>query len=115
MASETEHPAYRAAAMVKELHQQTIARIDDGQIFIKDGVDVTGDMKAKCEEQIVACDDLMRRARNMDPKLWAPSLELLNETEPVVAEKLEQLAAAGEKPTVVEGQMLPEIGDYDQT
>jgi hypothetical protein len=112
---EVEHPAYRAAALVKELHLETIKLIDGGQVFLKDGVNVNDEIKSRCEEQIIVCDDLMRRAKTMDPKLWEPAFKLLETTEEVVAEKMEQLAPAGEKPTVVDGQMLPEIGDYDQT
>ena len=112
---EVEHPAYRAARMVRELHAQTIDMIDRGHVFLKDGVDVSAEMKAKCEGEMAVCEHLMRRAKYMDPKLWAPSLIVLQEAEQVVAEKMEQLAPPGDKAIVVDGQMLPEIGDYEQT
>ncbi len=99
-----EHPAYRAAKMIRELHVQNIELIDGGQLFMKDGVDVSTQMRVACVEQIRMCDEIMARAENMDPKLWEPSALILGEIESTIAEaKQEDRVLAS----------IPEVGNYD--
>lgn len=104
METPTEHPAYRAAKMIRELHEENLKLIADGQLFMRDGVDVTEEMAVACREQIVQCDAIMERAKHMDPKLWEPAALILDTVENVMAEAAE------------EGRVLasiPEIGNYD--
>jgi hypothetical protein len=91
-----EHPAYRAAKMIKELHEENIKRIDEGTVFLKDGVDCSAEIRAASAEQIDLCIAIMERAAHMDPKLWEPASLLLKDAEDTIAE-----------------QSLPEIGNYD--
>jgi hypothetical protein len=100
-----EHPAYRAARMIRELHAENIAKIDGGFVFLKDGVDVSAEMRKSCEEQIAMCDIIMARANKLDPKLWEPSAVLLGEIEVRVAEA----NASGD----TLASILPEVGNYD--
>lgn len=101
----TEHPAFRAARMIRDLHIQNIERIDGGLLFFKDGVDVSAEMREQCVVQIKLCDEIMARAVNMDPKHWKPAAILLSDIEKTV----EEANASGD---VLAG-MLPELGNYD--
>lgn len=80
---DSEHPAHRAARMIKELHEENIAMIDGGFTFMKivDGVGtcVNDEMRRSCEEQIAMCDQIMERSKTMDPKHWAPAAIILEE------------------------------------
>lgn len=100
-----EHPAYRAARMIRELHVENIEKIDSGFVFERDGVSVNDEMRKSCMEQIALCDSIMHRADGMDPKLWEPSALILIEAEKMVAEAVSN----GD----VLASILPEIGNYD--
>lgn len=102
---QVEHPAYRAARMIKELHQENLKKIADGFIFMKDGVDVSSEMKTACEEQIKMCEDIMARAESMDPKLWEPAQMILHDAEVLVAD--------AQRSGDVLAAMMPDIGNYD--
>ena len=100
-----EHPAYRAARMIRELHVENIEKIDSGFVFERDGVSVNDEMRKSCMEQIALCDNIMHRADGMDPKLWEPSALILVAAEKMVAEAVSN----GD----VLASILPEIGNYD--
>lgn len=99
-----EHPAERAARMIKDLHLQNIKMMDDGHVFLKDGVNVNEDMRKASMEQIAMCDQIMERAKHMDPRLWEPAALILEDLKDIVA-----------NPKVLEEQntILPEIGNYE--
>lgn len=110
------HPALKAAEMIKSLHLETIKLIDEGQVFLKDGVDISADMRAQCIEQISKCDVLMEYARRADPTAWKPEGFLIESAEQVVNQKREELDAALVKANTIPAEdALPEIGNYDQT
>lgn len=100
----TEHPAARAAKLIRSIHQENLAMMDGGMIFMRDGVNVNEEMRAACEEQIAQCNVLIARAEYMDPKLFAPSMKVLSALEAVIAEK-----TANDE--TIAG--IPEIGNYD--
>lgn len=79
-----EHPAYKAARVIRQLHTDNIELINSGYVFMKDGVDVSDSMKASCEQQIKLCNEIMQRAENMDPSHWSPSLLLCEEVQSLV-------------------------------
>jgi len=95
------HPAYRAAKMIKDLHQENIAKIDGGFVFLKDGVDCSAEMREQCVQQIAMCDEIMKRSKNMDPKLWEPAALILSEVQSTIGER--------EKAD----PSIPEIGNYE--
>lgn len=102
---DSEHPAHRAARMIRELHEQNIARIDSGTIFTKDGVDVSAEIRAASEEQIKQCDVLMERTKNMGDRFVAEGEDLVTQIKVTLEE--------ANKPTVSElDASLPEIGNY---
>jgi hypothetical protein len=108
IADEYKHPAARAAAMVKELHRQNIELIDQGRKFVKKneaGVDedVSEQMKAASEEQMIVCDDIIRRADRMPPELAGQAHFVLQDLQEVLAAK----AKAEDE------NALPEVGNYD--
>lgn len=113
----TEHPARRAARMIRDLHTDNIDLMDRGHVFMRDGVDVSEEMRKQCEAQIKLCDEIMARAENMDPLHWSPSLQLCEEVSALVGEetarrdKLKTNPEEGDEQEVL-GSMLPEIGDY---
>lgn len=99
-----EHPAYRAARMIRDMHQKTIDMIDEGHVFKRDDKDVSQDMREQCLEQIGACEQIMDRAEHMDP-----------ESTSAANEALVQLTALVE-PTVIhetDEPELPEMGSYE--
>jgi hypothetical protein len=98
-----EHPAYRAARMIKELHEENIAKIAGGHVFLRDGVDVSEEVRRASAAQIELCDQIMKRAENMDPKHWAPAALILDEV---------QATLGGEKANDALDCSLPEIGNY---
>ncbi len=99
-----EHPAYRAARMIKELHEENIAKIDGGFVFIRDGVDVSAQMRQESSVQIELCRQIMARAESMDPKHWAPAALILDEVQSTIGE-------ARKVPDELDAS-LPEIGNY---
>lgn len=103
--AEVEHPAYRAARMIKELHQENIKKMDEGFVFLRDGVDINDEMRQASQEQIEQCDEIMEKSKNMDPKFWEPATLILGELTDTVkqAEAEERTLAAS----------IPEIGNYD--
>lgn len=115
--SEGEHPARKAARIIKKLHLDNIDLINAGHVFLKDGVDVSEEMRASCHEQIKLCDEIMQRAENMDPSHWSPSLLLCEEVQALVGAEMAERAKLkapheeGEEQEVL-GSILPEIGDY---
>lgn len=99
-----EHPAARAARMIKDLHLANIKMMDEGHVFLRDGVDVNEEMRKSCHEQIAHCDRLIERARHMDPALYKPAALILEDLQATVAE------ASEEDKTLA--SILPEIGNY---
>lgn len=112
---DTRHPALKAAEMIKTLHLETIKLIDEGFVFLKDGVDCSVDMRAQCAEQIEKCDKLIAHAEHADRDAWKPQGFLIEDAEQTVNQKREELDAALVKAvTVPAEEVLPEIGNYDQ-
>lgn len=115
--AEGEHPARKAARTIKKLHLDNIDLINAGHVFMRNGVDISAEMKASCEAQIKLCDEIMRRAENMDPSHWSPSLLLCEEVQALVGAEMAERAklkaphAEGEEQEVL-GSILPEIGGY---
>jgi len=100
-----EHPAHRAARMIRELHEQNIAKIDAGTIFTKDGADVTAQIRAFSEEQIALCDKIMERAREMGDRFVIEGHELVSQIKLTLDD--------ANKPTMSElDASIPEIGNY---
>jgi hypothetical protein len=99
----TEHPAYKAARMIRDLHTETIEKIDGGFIFLKDGVDCSAEMRAQCVVQVALCDQIMERAKSMDAKMVAPAQLILDEFEKIAKN------AESSRDGLAH---IPEIGDY---
>jgi hypothetical protein len=99
-----EHPAYRAAKMIKELHEENIAKIDGGFVFLKDGVDCSAEMREECVKQIAMCQQIMERSKDMDPKHWEPAALICAELESTIGEQ---------RATSEVDASIPEIGNYD--
>ena len=97
-----EHPAARAARTIKELHQETIALVDSGTVFTKDGADVNSEVKDACLKQIDVCNQIIERAQHMPVSLAG-----------VVHMILKDLEDLKEKRMKVVPDELPEIGNYD--
>lgn len=100
-----EHPARRAARMIRDLHIENIALIDSGHVFKKDGVDVNTEMRQACVEQIAICDKIIERSEHMDAKHYEPAALMLAEVESTIADAVNK----GE----VLASILPEVGNYD--
>jgi len=109
-----EHPAARAAKMIKELHEQNVKRIDSGTVFTKkndDGTveDVTALIYEKSLEQMDVCDQIIARAPNMPASLSGDAFMILKDLEDL-KEKRMKLAPDEIK---LEEASIPEIGNYD--
>lgn len=102
---EVEHPAKRAARMIKELHEENIKKIDDGFVFFKGDVDVSEEMRAACVEQIKMCEQIMARAEHMDPSLWEPSLQIATDAQHMI----DEAKRTGDTLATI----MPDIGNYD--
>lgn len=100
-----EHPARRAARMIRELHEQNLKLIAEGQVFLKDGVDVTQDIASASAQQIELCNAIMARAEHMDPALHKPSGAILEQLQTIV----DEANAKGETLACI----MPEIGNFD--
>jgi len=91
-----------AARAIKQIHQENIDLIDNGHIFTRDGVDVSGEIRALSAEQIVLCDTIIEQA---------PQLQLQSEQSraalDVVIRDIEEIKAKRLAP-----DELPEIGNY---
>jgi len=74
-----EHPAARAARMVKEYHQETLEKIAGGFVFRREGADVNAQLREFCELNIAECDAIIERASRMDPSMIEPSMAILAE------------------------------------
>lgn len=103
-----EHPAARAARMIKELHQATIDLIDGGRVFKKDGVDVNYQVRDACLKQMDVCDGIIARADQMPVSLSGDAFLILKDLEDVV-ERKQVMAVVPETSDVA----LPEIGNYE--
>jgi hypothetical protein len=100
-----EHPAYRAASMIRDMHVETIAKIDEGFVFLQDGVDCSAEMRAKCTMQIVLCDQIMARAKDMAPVHTAAAASIFKELEAIGKEASSNTDGLA---------TIPEIGNYDR-
>lgn len=100
-----EHPAARAARMIKQLHQDTIDLLNSGRLFTKDGVNVNYEVRDACMKQIDLCDKIIERAPNMPVSLSGDAFMILKDLQDVVDSKKEM--------KVVPDEVLPEIGNYD--
>ena len=100
-----EHPAARAAKIIKQLHLDTIAKADAGFVFEREGKDVTFDVVDACHKQIDLCESIIARADQMPTSLAGDAFVILKD--------LEDLAASKKEMKVVPDEVLPEIGNYD--
>ena len=100
-----EHPAARAAKIIKQLHLDTIAKADAGFVFEKDGKDVTFDVIDACHKQIDLCENIIARAGSMPVSLSGDAFVILKDLDDLVASKKEM--------KVIPDEQLPEIGNYD--
>jgi hypothetical protein len=92
---DAEHPAARAARMVKELHQRNINLIDNGHVFTRDGENVNEQMRAASIAEMAKCDEIIRIAPGMSKELTIKADAIL-----------------GDLKEVMDGTVL-EIADYD--
>ncbi len=97
-----DNPIADAARTIRTLHRENILLVDGGHIFTRDGVDVSGEIKALSAEQIVLCDEIIRKS----PSLVFESDQNKISLQKVVSD-IEEIKAA--RTTV---QELPEIGNY---
>ncbi len=97
-----EHPAARAARMIKDLHQQNIDMIDGGHVFERDGVDVSQQIREASVAQLAVCDDIIARADSMPEQFTLQAAEIAEQIEEITKPKSE-----------TEVQDLLEIGNYD--
>lgn len=79
MNDSTEHPAARAARMIKDLHQKNIDLIDQGHVFSKDGVNMNDEMRAASEAQMAVCDEIIARASGMSEELTIKASAILGD------------------------------------
>jgi len=100
-----EHPAARAAKIIKQLHLDTIAKADAGFVYEREGKDVTFDVVDACHKQIDICDQIIARADKMPASLSGDAFMILKD--------LEDLAASKKEMKVVPDEQIPEIGNYD--
>lgn len=98
-----EHPALVAARLIRDLHLATIEKIDAGFVFLKEGVNVSDEVRAQCTVQIELCKQIMKRAATMDAKLVAPAQVILDEFKLVIEEAKQSSDGLAH---------IPEIGDY---
>lgn len=104
IADPPQHPTYRAAELIRQLHAETIEKIDGGFVFLQDGVDCSAEMRAKCAVQITLCEQIMARAKDMSPAHTAAAGAIFEELEAIgkeAAKNTDGLAT------------IPEIGNYD--
>lgn len=98
-----EHPAHRAARMIKELFEENISLMESGHVFLRDGVNVNEQIERESREQIAQCEAIMKRSENMDPKLWEPAALICAELESTIGDR--------KAPDELDASM-PEIGNY---
>ena len=99
-----DHPAIKAARAIRELHVETIAMMDGGFEFKKDGENVNDQVRAACSEQIMLCDEIIANATDIKNKT------LLDVLTPVLHEAKESCEKVLED---AKDPLLPEIGNYD--
>ncbi len=99
-----DHPAIKAARAIRELHVETIAMMDGGFVFEKNGTSVNDEMRSACSEQIMLCDEIIANAVDIKKK------SLLDVLTPVTLEAKEKCEKALED---AKDPLLPEIGNYD--
>lgn len=110
-----EHPALRAARVIRQMHVDTIAKIDGGFVFHKtndagETVGCSDEMRVACEEQIKLCDGIIEnlgRLEHMPPELLQPLELALQDAHGHISKVLDCTNR-----TLVE-EPLPEIGNYD--
>lgn len=95
-----EHPAVRAARVIKDLHVQNITLIDGGQQFTRDGHLVSDEIRAESVKQIELCDKIIEAADQLTPGSAPIAQAILDDINNTIRE------ANGETPA------LPEIGNY---
>ena len=100
-----EHPAARAAKMIKELHQQTIELIDAGTVYERDGVSVNDEVRSACSTQIEVCDSIIERAKSMPISLAGDVHMILKDLEDLKKKRMAVVPVTTPE--------LPEIGNYD--
>jgi len=99
-----EHPAHKAARMIKELHEENISKIDGGFVFLCDGVDVSQQIRDESTAQIALCEAIMKRAEGMDHKHREPAKLILEEFERIAADAVKNQNGLA---------TIPEIGNYE--
>ena len=99
-----DHPAIKAARAIRELHVETIAMMDGGFVFEKEGLSVNDQVRAACNEQIMLCDEIIANAADITNK---PLLDVLTPALHEAKEKCEKALEDAKDP------LLPEIGNYD--
>lgn len=108
MTETKEHPAMRAAKIIKQLHLDTIAKAEAGFVFEKEGKDVTFEVIDACHKQVDLCDGIIARADTMPVSLSGDAYMILKDLEDVVASRKEMKVVPDEPKAE-----LPEIGNYD--
>lgn len=98
-----EHPAYRAAKMILTLHKENIEKIDGGTIFLREGVDVSQQIREESRKQIALCEATMERAVNMGELHREQAQSILEEFGKVIEEAKSNDDGLAH---------IPEIGDY---
>lgn len=81
-----EHPAARAARMIKGYHEETIARIDGGFIFMREGVDCNAELREACVKGIAECEEVILRTSDLDYKSSNEAMAILMEAQGVDGE-----------------------------
>jgi hypothetical protein len=59
------NPVKRSAKIIQQMHRDTIALIDKGQVFMDGGRDVSQEIRGRCLKEIEKCDALLVAADTM--------------------------------------------------
>lgn len=98
-----DNPIAVAARAIKDLHQQNIDLIDGGHVFMRDGVDVSEQMRIASLDQMSLCDTII----DASPQLMLTS----EKNKMALGDILHELEEIKSKRADVTAE-LPEIGNY---
>lgn len=48
-----------AISIIRQMHVDTVALIDGGVVYTRDGADITAEIRARCSAEIAECDELL--------------------------------------------------------